>query len=203
MTESPVTRQSLLVRLKDPRDGQAWAEFVAIYSPLIDRLARAKGLQEADAADLSQEVFRAVAGAIDRYDPDPARGSFRGWLFRIARNLMINLLAARRVRPQATGDSDVRELLERVPAPDSAETVLFDAEYRRRLLHWAAEQVRGEFRDSTWRAFWLTAVEGESANQAAAALGVSVGAVYIARSRVMARLRAMIDEVEGEPHSSS
>ncbi|MGD0040291.1 MAG: sigma-70 family RNA polymerase sigma factor [Isosphaeraceae bacterium] len=122
MTDSPATRQSLLVRLKDPKDGQAWGEFVAIYAPIIDRLARAKGFQEADAADLAQDVFRAVAGAIDRYDPDPARGSFRGWLFRIARNLMINLLAARRVRPQATGDPDVRELLDRVPAPDSAET---------------------------------------------------------------------------------
>ncbi len=198
MTDSPATRQSLLVRLKDPRDGQAWSEFVAIYAPLIDRLARSKGFQEADAADLAQEVFRAVAGAIDRYDPDPARGSFRGWLFRIARNLMINLLAARRIRPQATGDSDVRELLDRVPAPDSAETALFDAAYRRRLFHWAAEQVRGEFRDSTWKAFWLTAVEGREPGDAAAAAGISVGAVYIARSRVMARLRAVIEAVEGE-----
>ena len=101
---------------------------------MIDRLARANGLQSADAADLAQEVFRAVAGAIDRYDPDPARGSFRGWLFRIARNLMINLLAARRVRPQATGDSDVQEMLERVPAPDGAETAFFDLEYRRRVF---------------------------------------------------------------------
>ncbi len=161
MTDSPATRQSLLVRLRDPRDGQAWSEFVAIYTPLIDRLARANGLQSADAADLAQEVFRAVAGAIDRYDPDPARGSFRGWLFRIARNLMINLLAARRIRPQATGDSDVQDLLERVPAPDGAETAFFDLEYRRGLFVWAADQVRGEFRPSTWQAFWLTAVEGQ------------------------------------------
>ena len=122
MTDSPVTRQSLLVRLRNPRDGQAWSEFVAIYTPLIDRLARANGLQAADAADLAQDVFRAVAGAIDRYDPDPARGSFRSWLFRIARNLMINLMAARRIRPQATGDSDVQELLECLPAPDGPET---------------------------------------------------------------------------------
>jgi RNA polymerase sigma factor (sigma-70 family) len=198
MTDSPATRQSLLVRLKDPKDGQAWAEFVAIYSPLIDRLARAKGFQAADAADLAQEVFRAVAGAIDRYDPDPERGSFRGWLFKIARNLMINLLAARRVRPQATGDSNVQEMLERVPAPDGAETALFDAEYRRRLFLWAAEQVRGEFRESTWRAFWLTAVEGVEAGAAATAAGISVGAVYIAKSRVMARLRSVIEQVDGE-----
>src|SRR3954470_11414622 len=136
MTDSPATRQSLLVRLKDPRDGQAWEEFVAVYAPLIERLARAKGLQAADAADLAQEVFRAVAGAIGRYDPDPARGSFRGWLFRIARNLMINLMAARKARPQASGDSDIQLLLDQVPAPDGAETALFEAEYRRRLFHW-------------------------------------------------------------------
>jgi RNA polymerase sigma factor (sigma-70 family) len=198
MTDSPATRQSLLFRLKDPRDEQAWAEFVAIYTPLVDRLARAKGLQAADAADLAQEVFRAVAGAIDRYDPDPARGSFRGWLFRIARNLMINLLAARRVRPQATGDSDVQDLLERVPAPDSAETAFFDTEYRRRIFLWAADQVRAEFRPSTWHAFWLTAVEGHDPKAAAEANGISVGAVYIARSRVMARLRIVIKQVEGD-----
>ena len=66
-----------------------------------------------------------MAGAIDRYDPDPARGSFRGWLFRIARNLMINLLAARRVRPQATGDSNVQEMLERVPGSRRGRNGLF------------------------------------------------------------------------------
>ena len=115
---------------------------------------------------------------------------------------MINVLAARRVRPQASGDSDIRELLEQVPAPDSAETALFDAEFRRRLFHWAAEQVRGEFRDSTWQAFWLTAVEGQPPDAAARAVGISVGAVYIAKSRVMARLRAVIEQVEGESPSS-
>jgi RNA polymerase sigma factor (sigma-70 family) len=198
MTDWPATRQSLLVRLKDPRDEQAWTEFVAIYAPLFDRLARAKGLQPADAADLAQDVFRAVAGAIDRYDPDPARGSFRGWLFRIARNLIINLLAARRIRPLATGDSDVWEMLERVPAPDDEETTFFDTEYRRRIFHWAVELVRGEFRSSTWQAFWLTAVEGQEPKIAAQAAGISVGAVYIARSRVMARLKGVIDEVEGK-----
>ena len=88
-------------------------------------------------------------------------------------------------------------MLERVPAPDSAETALFDAEYRRRLFHWAAEQIRGEFRDSTWKAFWLTAVEGREPGDAAAAAGISIGVVYIAKSRVMARLRAVIEAVEG------
>ena len=198
MTESPATRQSLLVRLRDPRDGQAWAEFVTIYTPLIDRVARASGLQSADAADLAQEVFRAVAGAIDRYDIDPSRGSFRGWLFKIARNLIINLLAARRIQPRATGDSDVQEMLERVPAPNAVEAASFDLEYRRRIFLWAADQVQGEFRPSTWQAFWLTAVEGLEPRAAAQACGISVGAVYIARSRVMARLKSVIEQIEGE-----
>ncbi len=177
MNDSPVTRQSLLARLRNPRDGQAWTEFVAIYTSLIDRVARSHGLQAADAADLSHDVFRAVAGAIDRYDPNPARGSFRSWLFRIARNLTINLLAARRIRPRAIGDSDVQELLDRVPAPDEAAAAIFEIEYRRRIFHWAADQVNSEFRQSTWQAFWLTAVEGQDARDVAQACDISVGAV--------------------------
>jgi RNA polymerase sigma factor (sigma-70 family) len=199
MAESPSTRPSLLVRLRDPQDERAWAEFVEIYTPLVHRLARQKGLQEADAADLAQEVFRAVAGAIDRWDPDPARGSFRGWLFRIARNLIVNLLIAQQRHPRGTGDTAVVRLLEEQPAPPGEDSALFEGEYRRRLLAWAAEQIRGEFREATWRAFWLTGVEGRPAQEVAATLGLTVGAVYHNKSRVMARLRQRIEQVEGEP----
>lgn len=201
MSHPPTTRPSLLVRLRDPNDERAWEEFVEIYAPLIGRVARGRGLQDADAADLAQEVFRAVAGAIDRYDPDPAKGSFRAWLFRIARNLAINLLTARHRHPQGTGDPDIHSLLEQQPAADAEETRHFDDEYRRRLFRWAAEQVQGEFRESTWKAFWLTGVEGREPRAVAEALGISVGAVYIARSRVMARLRIKIESIES--HSLS
>ena len=84
MDDSPATRRSLIVKLRDPADSAAWGEFVAIYEPLIYRLARRKGLQDADARDVCQEVFQAVARAIDRWEPD--RGSFRGWLSRIAQS---------------------------------------------------------------------------------------------------------------------
>jgi RNA polymerase sigma factor (sigma-70 family) len=201
MPDTTSTRQSLLVRLLDPRDQAAWVEFVEIYEPLIQRLARSRGLQGADADDLAQDVFRAVAGAIDRWDPDPARGSFRGWLFRIARNLIVNLLAARRRQPRAVGGSDLVSLLESVPSTEAEDTVLFDGEYRRRLFDWAAARIRPEFREHTWQAFWRTGVDGEDVAAVARSLDLTSGAVYVARSRVMARLRREIEQVGGQDES--
>jgi RNA polymerase sigma factor (sigma-70 family) len=197
MRDTPTTRPSLLVRLRNPMDERAWSEFVEIYGPLIEQLARQRGLQDADAADLVQEVFRAVAVAIERYDPDPARGSFRGWLSTIARNLIVNLLNAQRRHPRGTGDTEIQQLLEALPAPDSEESALFDAEYHRRLLHWAAERIKDEFSAAVWLAFWKTGVEGQSADEAARALGLSVGTVYQYKSRVVARLRKEIERVAG------
>src|SRR4051812_14606654 len=124
MVESPSTRPSLLVRLRDPRDERAWKEFLEIYTPLLHQLARRKGLQDADAADLAQDVFRAVAKAIDRYDPDPARGSFRAWLFRIARNLIVNQMVAQRRHPAGAGGEEVGRLLEGHPAPSVEDTAV-------------------------------------------------------------------------------
>src|SRR5436305_2659871 len=142
MNDPPVTSPSLLFRLRDSGDERAWVEFVEIYTPLIHRLARRAGLQEADLADLVQEVFGSVARRIDRYDPDPSKGSFRGWLSRIARNLILDALAARRRHPQGVGDTGVRRLLDAQPAPSAEETAWFETEYRRRAFAWAAEQVR-------------------------------------------------------------
>jgi RNA polymerase sigma-70 factor (ECF subfamily) len=197
MHEQPTTRPSLLLRLRDPADDRAWVEFTDLYGPLIRRVARRGGLQDADAADLQQEVFRAVAGAIGRYDLDRARGSFRGWLLRIARNLLLNLLAARRRHPAAGGGTDAFALLQAVPDPSADDSAVFEAEYRRRTFEWAAQQVRGEFKAATWQAFWRTAVDSEGPAAVAADLGLSVGAVYVARSRVLARIRSKVEEVEG------
>jgi RNA polymerase sigma factor (sigma-70 family) len=196
MDEIPKTRASLLVRIRDSQDEQAWSEFVAIYEPLVYRLARRKGFQHADSVELTQEVLLAVASAIDRWEPDPQRGKFRTWLFRIARNLMINWLAREGRHPRGTGDTEVKQLLEQQPAPPDDDSALFDQEYKRQTFRWAAEQVRGEFRPATWRAFWLTSVEGEPIQETADLLGMTRGAVYIARSRVMARLKQTIQRLE-------
>jgi RNA polymerase sigma factor (sigma-70 family) len=199
MSESPLTHPSLLVRLRDRGDDLAWSEFVEIYTPLIERLARQKGLQAADAADLVQEVLGTVARQIDRYDPDPSKGSFRGWLSRIARNLILDSLAARRRHPQGAGDTSVRRLLDAQPAPSPEDTALFEVEYRRRAFAWAAERVRGEVSEMAWRVFWMAGVEGNSAKAVAEAVGTTVGTVYHYKSLVMARLRRKVLEIEGEP----
>jgi RNA polymerase sigma-70 factor (ECF subfamily) len=197
MSESPVTHPSLLVRLRDAGDDRAWREFVEIYTPLIHRLARQKGLQEADAADLVQEVFGAVARRIERYDPDPSKGSFRGWLSRIARNQILDTLAARRRQPQGMGDTNVRRLMDAQPAPPAEDTAYFEAECRRRWFAWAAERVRNEVSELAWRVFWMAGMEGKSAKEVAEAVGTTIGTVYHYKSQVMARLRRRIQEIEG------
>jgi RNA polymerase sigma factor (sigma-70 family) len=200
MAEIPNTRASLLVRIRDPHDQRAWAEFVEIYEPVLYRLARQRGFQDADARELTQEVFVAVASSIDRWTVDPARGKFRTWLFRIARNFSINYLATRRRHLQGSGSTDVQSLLDQQPAPRGPESALFEHEFKRELFARAAATVRGQFREASWQAFWRTSVEGEEAACAARALGISVGAVYIARSRVMARLRQEVEQMQGDDH---
>jgi RNA polymerase sigma-70 factor (ECF subfamily) len=196
MDQNPATRASLIVKLRDPSDEMAWSEFVTLYEPLVYRLARQKGLQDADARDLCQEVFRAVAQAVDRWEP--GRGSFRGWLSRIARNMLINFLTRKQSQFRGSGATSVIELLERQPAPDPSASAHFEAEYQRRVFQWAADDVRGEFTASTWQAFWQSAVEDRPPSQVAAELDLSVGAVYIARSRVLARLKRRIEKLADE-----
>jgi RNA polymerase sigma factor (sigma-70 family) len=198
MDEAPSTRPSLLIRLRDPGDELAWTEFTEIYGPLVHRLARRRGLQDADAQDLVQDVFRAVARAIERYDPDPDRGSFRGWLSRIARNLIINLLAAQRRHPRGTGDTDMQRLLEERPDLTGEDSALFEAEYRRRLIAWATDRIRGEFSEPAWQAFWQAGVEGRPPKEVAEALGMSLGTVYQYKSRAVVRIRREVEKFERE-----
>ena len=139
-----------------------------------------------------------MAGAIKRYDPDPAAGSFRGWLCTITRNLMVNLLTAQRRHPRGTGDTDMRQYLETRPAPDVENSALFDAEYRRRILDWASGRIREEYSDTVWQAFWRAGVQGQPVLEVAGALGLTVGTVYQYKSRVVARLRREIERVEGK-----
>jgi len=190
--ESPLTRASLLVQIRDGTNHAAWREFVDLYGPVVYGFARKRGLQDADAADLMQDVLRSVSSAIGRLDYDRKQGTFRGWLFTITRNKVFNFLSARRIRPQASGDSATNRILNSEPdGHDGSDT--WELEYQRRLASLAMDRVKGEFQENTWKAFWLTSVESVPAADAAKQLRMSPGAIYVAKSRVLARLK---DEVE-------
>jgi RNA polymerase sigma-70 factor (ECF subfamily) len=192
MELSPKTRASLIARLKNAHDHEAWTEFLAIYEPLILRLMRRHGFQECDAHDACQQVLAAVAHDVQRWRPDGAEASFRRWLFRIARNRALKLLVQERRRIGAGGGTSIQAMLENHPGRDESLSEEFAREYRQQLLLWAAEQIRGEFRENTWQAFWRTCIDGRPIPEVAAELSMSVGSVYVARSRIIARLREKV-----------
>jgi len=196
MAEAPETRASLLVRVRDPEDGPAWATFAQIYQPLIHGFARSKGLQDADAADLTQDVLGAVAQALRKRSYDPARGSFRAWLFAAVRHRLAHYLRRRPHQPPGSGDTAVLELLEQQPA--AADSEMWDVEFERRVFQWAADQVRPTVTDSTWQAFWQTTVAAKPPKEVARRLGLAVTAVYMAKSRILARLKELVQQAQGE-----
>lgn len=198
MALPPETRASLLLRIQDPEDVEAWNEFQGLYRPLVYRLGRSRGLQDADAHELAQDVMIAVAGAIERWEPDQQRSKFRTWLYRVARNTLINQLAKQNRRDRATGDTDVQRLLLQVTARDDGQTLEIQQELRRQTFLWAAAQARRSYKPATWEAFWQTCVEGRAIAEVANQLEMTPGAVYVCRSRVMAKLRQLVDQVTSE-----
>jgi RNA polymerase sigma-70 factor (ECF subfamily) len=195
MADIPPTRASLLVRLRNPRDEAAWQEFLDLYGSLVYNYARKQGLQDADAADLGQEVLQAVAASVGRLEYDPHRGSFRNWLFTVVRRKLSNWRAAQGHRARGSGDPATQQLLEQYPAPASDEAE-WEAEWEDRLFAWACTQVRKDVSDSTWQAFWRTAMDGQPTRRVAADLGLTATAVYLARHRVLARLKELVRSVQ-------
>ena len=197
MSNSPTTRISLLLRLRDTHDLPAWERFVSLYAPLVYGFARRKGLQDADAADIAQDVLTSVAQQMRQWQYSPERGSFRGWLFTIARNRIKNWLASAARRTDATGGDDNFSAMQSQPEP-GPEYSDWDADYARHVFHWAAAIVRQQVSEQTWQAFEITAVEGQSGSDTAKTLGMTIGAVYLARSRVMSRLRELVQGIGDE-----
>src|SRR5262249_11168586 len=198
MTDSAMTRPSLLLRIRDSGDRQAWGEFVEAYAPLVYGFCRKHGLQDADGADLTQDVLQAVSAAIARLDYDPRRGSFRGWLFTLARNRLYKALARRQREFRGSGDPFGQLALEELADREDGQRGWLGQEDGQRGFALAAAQVRGTVQDKAWRAFWLTAVEGKSGKEAAHALGISAAAVYLAKRRVTLRVKEEIQRLEGD-----
>lgn len=198
MSNTPTTRASLLLRLRDPGDHEAWLEFVSLYQPVTYRVLRRTGLQDADALEVMQDLLLTVSRNIDRWRHGAEYGSFRGWLRRVTRNLVISWVRRQRREP-STVLADLDSLLEFEPSANAAETAEFDRELRRVLFQRASEQVRTEVRSQTWQAFWEVAVAGCSVAEAANKLGMTAGAVRVAKCRVLSRLSAVAQAMENSP----
>lgn len=192
MTQIPDTRASLLLQIQNPHNRAAWAEFVAIYRPVIYRMARHRGFQDADAQDVVQRVLMRVNRSIDDWDPDRDE-RFRSWLRTVTRNAIID--AVRADRPdRGRGGSSVIQRLNSRPAKSTAKEIQY--EYRRELFRRAAKDIECEFESDTWDAFRSTMVDREPIGEAADRLQKSIAAVYAARSRVMQRLKERVREME-------
>lgn len=183
MSQTPVTRHSLILRLRNRQDAEAWYTFIEIYEPIVFRMMQRSGLQAADAIEQTQEVMTAVAQAINRFEPDNNRGRFRTWLYRVARNILADYWR-KTVRSPITGVNSV-ELEDWEEELEST----FDPEYQRQVLIVAARRVKTQVNELTWKAFWQTTIEQRSVETVADELNVSPGNVYVAKSRVMKKLQ--------------
>lgn len=194
MPEFPETSESLIVQVRDPSNRAAWEQFEQLYRPVIFRIARAKGLQHADALDLVQKVLISVSSAIERFEKQHEGVRFRNWLGRITRNAILKALS-RQPRDRASGSSEVLDVLSEIAADPETEA-LINLEYRRELFQRAAQRVRSQSEEVTWLAFEMTELQQVSIERTAAILQVSTGSVYAARSRVMRRIRNTVLQLE-------
>ncbi|NNE01077.1 MAG: sigma-70 family RNA polymerase sigma factor [Pirellulaceae bacterium] len=189
---NPETRPSLILRLSYPGDDLAWAEFLQIYEPMLIRLASRWGLQEADAREVVQETLLGVAKSIDQFDSTRGHGAFRGWLATITRNKLADHLSKRSRQEKGSGDSNVHRWLDQHASETASESV-WDWNEKRQIFAWAADKVREQVNDDTWQAFYRTSVDGERASVVAKELNMREGMIYVARSRVMARIRKAVE----------
>jgi RNA polymerase sigma-70 factor (ECF subfamily) len=189
------TSRSLLERLKAD-DAAAWDRMVTLYSPLVCRWCRRWGLREQEIADVLQEVFQAVATHIASFRKDRAGDTFRGWLRTIARNKVNDLFRRKASEPEGGGGTETQAWFAAVPeSPPPEGGSSSEDRSDRLLLGRVLDLIRNEFEDRTWQAFWRTAVDSRSPAEVAGELNMSAGAVRVAKSRVLRRLRQELGDL--------
>jgi RNA polymerase sigma-70 factor (ECF subfamily) len=188
------TSHTLLERVK-LRQPEAWRRLVELYGPIVYRWCRRYRLFPDDAADIVQEVFANVARHVDRFEHRTQHGGFRSWLSTITHNEVCDFLRREQRQAQGRGGTDAQEHLAQIPEPPEPSDLTDLNEDRQLISRRALELVRVEFENRTWEAFQRAVLEGQYPADIAADLGISVNAVYKAKSRVLRRLRQELDEL--------
>jgi RNA polymerase sigma-70 factor (ECF subfamily) len=185
------TRVSLLASLREARNATSWNEwwktFVAAYAPLVYRYARRRGLQDADAADVTQEVLAETARCLPTFEYKPERGRFRGWLGLLTRRQLARFFAKQQRDASRTNGATDHDVLAELAAPQS-EAEWTDT-FHGQLLRTALDRIRPHFEPPTWQAFAQVWLHQRTAAEAAANLNLPIDAIYLAKSRVLKRLR--------------
>ncbi len=194
------TQKTLIHRIRDTGDVSAWNEFFELYQPLLFHFFLSRGLDHDDADDVSQAVLQRISKAAPDFRYDPKKGRFRGWLFHIARNELNRFFAKNALsRESTTSDGELPVGGGQVsPELEAAWT----EEYRQHIFAWACRQVKPTVSENSWQAFWKTAIDGEPAEAVAEALDLKLGSVYVAKSRVIKRLRECVAGISGEDHDA-
>ena len=182
-----LTPISLLERLRRPGDEEAWSRFVELATPLLYSWAQGMGLQPQDRADLVQDVLAVLVQKLPEFSYDKEK-SFRGWM----RTIAMNKWRAKLRRTEAESLDATEGQVDEPASPESE--VFWEQEYRDQLVAHAMEIMKSEFEPATWKACWEHVVSGRSAAEIGHELGLSPGAVYVAKSRVLRRLR---EELKG------
>jgi RNA polymerase sigma factor (sigma-70 family) len=193
------TSLSLLTKLRQQGNQEAWNRLVKLYSPLLKQWLRGFEVQEADADDLVQDVLAVVVKELPNFQHAEQAGAFRAWLRKVLVNRVRNFWRSRQHRPMATGTSSVQERLKELEDDASQLSRAWDEQHDREILSRMLEQIRPRFQPKTWDAFHRQMFGGQRADQVAAELGMPLASVYVARSRVLAALRreaaGMVDSV--------
>jgi RNA polymerase sigma-70 factor, ECF subfamily len=187
------TRQSLLFRARTGEE-EAWKDLTELYRPLIIGWLNRQGVPAVDLEDLSQDILLSVVQHLPGFEHSGYRGAFRSWLRTIVCNRTTDYWRAAGARTPASGGSGATAALQQIADPDSDLNRQWDEEHDRYVLGCLLDLVEQEFETTTLRAFRRLALDGASGSEVAAELGLSVAAVYMAKSRVLQRIR---QEAEG------
>jgi RNA polymerase sigma-70 factor (ECF subfamily) len=188
MADAP-TSQSLLAKARDCSNQTAWRRLTELYQPLIEKWVRPHVPQRADAEDVVQEVLTTLVRELPRFDHNQRLGAFRAWLRTITAHRLQAYWEKKSALPMASGGQELREALDQLADPASVLSRSWDDEHDRYVTRTLLASIRLEFQPATWRAFERQVSDGQPAAEVARALGMSVNAVLIAKSRVLKRLR--------------